>query len=224
MPDGLGGQGLTLTSLTSIPPFTKVGGTTQTAAGGTLLTPGFNLGTGNQNDAFTMPQATGSGALYAFKNNGAFWLSVWPMGSGQISSFGAGVAYAVFPLQTVIFLDSAVNQYEFVQNFPVMFPNFSLTAFAGGGQGSATQCGYGTNTVTVCATIGDSVKLPIAVGGLSPLFVANYGAASCTIWAADSGYLNNTLNGSYALAAGKTAMFLDIGPTPHNMWSGGAFA
>lgn len=41
----------------------------------------------------------------------------------------------------------------------------NITAFAGGGQASALQLGYGTSRITTVATVGDSVKLPAAVPG-----------------------------------------------------------
>lgn len=43
----------------------------------------------------------------------------------------------------------------------------AITAFAGGGQGSAVALTAAYNRITVCATAGDSVKLPAATAGLA---------------------------------------------------------
>jgi len=56
-----------------------------------------------------------------------------------------------------------------------------LTAFAGGGQASALALTATINRVTVCATAGDSVKLPAATAGVQ-VIVLNDGAASMDIF------------------------------------------
>lgn len=58
-----------------------------------------------------------------------------------------------------------------------------LTAFATGGQGSATQLTSGINEIATCATGGDSVKLPAAVAGLVARIINN-GAAACDVFPA----------------------------------------
>jgi hypothetical protein len=67
------------------------------------------------------------------------------------------------------------------------------TAFAGGGQASATQLDYGINTVTVVATAADSVKLPPAVLGATVFIRIEdaSGADSCTVF----GYGTDTIDG-----------------------------
>lgn len=68
-----------------------------------------------------------------------------------------------------------------------------VTAFAGGGQASATQLDYGINTVTVVATAADSVKLPPAVPGAVVVIRIEdaSGADSCTVF----GYGTDTIDG-----------------------------
>lgn len=58
-----------------------------------------------------------------------------------------------------------------------------ITAFAGGGQGSATALTTTLNNVTVCATAGDSVKLPAAAAGLT-VTIKNSGATALDIFPA----------------------------------------
>src|SRR5687767_11683626 len=60
-----------------------------------------------------------------------------------------------------------------------------ITAFAGGGQASATALTTSVNNVTVCATAGDSVKLPAAATGLT-VTVKNSGATALDIFPASS--------------------------------------
>lgn len=86
----------------------------------------------------------------------------------------------------------------------------SLTAFAGGGQASATTLGFGANVVTVCATNGDSVKLTSAalIGG-NLVFVKNLGAASCNVFPPVGGEINALGdNTAFAVAAGASATFI----------------
>ena len=53
----------------------------------------------------------------------------------------------------------------------------TLTAYATGGQANATQLNKFINVITVCATAGDSVKLPSAEAG-AECTVINKGATS----------------------------------------------
>ena len=88
-----------------------------------------------------------------------------------------------------------------------------ITAHAGGGQANATQLPGLMNRVTVCATTGDSVLLPLALVGL-PIVVYNAGAASCNVFASPTG-VSGTGDGinagptgtAFAVAAGKSAVF-----------------
>lgn len=81
----------------------------------------------------------------------------------------------------------------------------SVTAHAGGGQALATPITSGMTLIAVCATAGDSVVLPPAVGG-QMVWIINGGAASAQIFTAVGG--TGTINGiagttGIALAAGK---------------------
>ena len=85
-----------------------------------------------------------------------------------------------------------------------------LTAFATGGQASATPIATPVARVTVCATAGDSVKLPATTGKVSTqVFVANGGAQSCNVFPATGEQINALgANAAFAVAAGKTATFI----------------
>ena len=67
--------------------------------------------------------------------------------------------------------------------------NTTITAFATGGQGSATALTGEINNITVCATAGDSVALPTAKLGLM-ITVKNSGAASGAVFPATGDSIN----------------------------------
>ena len=67
--------------------------------------------------------------------------------------------------------------------------NTTITAHAGGGQGSATALTGEFNNVTTCATAADSVALPAAVAGLA-ITVKNSGAASLAVFPASGDSIN----------------------------------
>jgi len=86
----------------------------------------------------------------------------------------------------------------------------SVTAHAGGLRPNATLLTSAVNLIAVCATAGDSVKLPPAVGG-QVMWVINGGAASAQIFAADG--TSDTINGiaaatGVALAASKADVMM----------------
>ena len=80
----------------------------------------------------------------------------------------------------------------------------SITAFAGGGQASATVISRTFNRVTVCATIADSVKLPLARPG-AEVKIANRGAAACNVFP-QTGEAINALANNTALSLGVNAV------------------
>lgn len=83
----------------------------------------------------------------------------------------------------------------------------AITAFATGGQGSATALTKDINSITVCATANDSVKLPAAVAGRM-VQVSNLGASAAAVFPA-SGELIDALgaNASVSLAVGGSIIF-----------------
>jgi hypothetical protein len=66
-----------------------------------------------------------------------------------------------------------------------------ITAFAGGGQASAVVITGDIAEISVCATAGDSVKLPAASAGLS-IFITNHGAAATDVFPNTGHAINET--------------------------------
>jgi hypothetical protein len=85
-----------------------------------------------------------------------------------------------------------------------------ITAFATGGQTSATQLSAGFNEVTVVATAGDSVKLPAAAEGLV-VIVKNDGAAAADVFPATSDKIDDgSANAAISLRPGAVVVFRAI--------------
>jgi hypothetical protein len=95
----------------------------------------------------------------------------------------------------------------------------SITARAGGGQALATPIRSALTLIAVCATAGDSVGLPPAVGG-QMLWLTNAGATAAQLFAAPG--VADTINGiaggtGISLAAGKAITLMS--PLP-GAWFG----
>lgn len=85
----------------------------------------------------------------------------------------------------------------------------TITAHAGGTQAAATPVRSACTLIAVCATAGDSVVLPPAMGG-QIMWLTNAGAASAQIFAAPGA---DTINGvanatGIALAASKSTTLM----------------
>lgn len=93
---------------------------------------------------------------------------------------------------------SAINRYKATN---------AITAFAGGGQASATALTSEINSITTCATAADSVKLPTSVAGMS-ITVSNLGAAYANVFPI-SGDLIDSLaaNAAVSLPVGASIRF-----------------
>lgn len=88
-----------------------------------------------------------------------------------------------------------------------------ITAFAGGGQASATALSYGYNEITTVVTALDSVKLPAGLVG-AQVTVLNDGANIANIYPATSGTINDgAANSPVPIAPGVTLTFTSITAT-----------
>lgn len=92
----------------------------------------------------------------------------------------------------------------------------TITAHAGGTQAgaiadAAVLLSGVMNRLTVVASAGDSVLLPVAVAGINSLVVVNDTATSANIFPSTGDSINALgANAAFALAAGKTAEFFSI--------------
>ena len=88
-----------------------------------------------------------------------------------------------------------------------------LTAFAGGGQGSALLLDDSMNVVDIVATAGDSVKLPSAVTGMRVSIVNNDSTDSMNVFPNTSDDLGAGVNTAVSLPAGNTVTYQAISVT-----------
>jgi hypothetical protein len=83
----------------------------------------------------------------------------------------------------------------------------TITAFATGGQANATALTGEFNEITTCATIGDSVKFPVAALG-KKCTITNNGAKAVDIFpVAGSSIGDMAVNAAYRLGQGLTVVF-----------------
>lgn len=86
--------------------------------------------------------------------------------------------------------------------------NVAITAFATGGQASATQLDESYNVLTTVATTGDSVKLPPVFAVNSVVYIKNDGANAADVFPATGDNLGAGLNTAVSLAAGSSISFI----------------
>jgi len=82
----------------------------------------------------------------------------------------------------------------------------AITAFAGGGQGSATALTKKWNEVTTCASDFDSVKLPAMKIG-SKVVVFNNTANTLSVYPAAGEKINKITNYQFNIGAGEVMTF-----------------
>lgn len=102
----------------------------------------------------------------------------------------------------------------FGKNSLIMSGNNAVTAHAGGTQAAATLLTADINYVTVCATTGDSVALPLGVAGMD-IIVSNHGAGTLDVYVANGS--TDTINAvatgtAFTITTGLTAEFFCAGP------------
>lgn len=86
----------------------------------------------------------------------------------------------------------------------------SITAFAGGGQSSATALTAQVNRITTCATTADSVRLPASAAGLI-VEIVNAGAASAQVYGASTDTIDEVATGTgVSLAAAARAHYFCV--------------
>lgn len=205
------------------PVFTLTPSATHSYAGGTPLQYGINLvNPGEIGDTVSLPPATGSGQQIDLHSYSEYFVLAWPTPGDQINQFGVDIAYAVYPRQRIRFLDVKPGHWDFTTNLPMFYPIYTfIEAHAGGGQADSTYIGMGTNVISSATAPGDSLRLPIAVGGTSPIIIYNKTPLRLDLFPDFGQNINRQANNTpYSLPPGKLALFQDIGPGP-DQWIGG---
>ena len=84
----------------------------------------------------------------------------------------------------------------------------AITAFATGGQVSATQLNQSNNVIATVATTGDSVKLPLVFAVNSVMFIKNDGVNACDVFPGVGDDLGAGTDTAVSLAAGESISFI----------------
>lgn len=212
----------TVAQASGLPPVFTTPSNTGLQGGGPLAI-GTNIvgPTSGPGFSVTLPVGTGSGQIVEIINRSPFFVLIFPPVGGQMMNFNTNIGFAQYPITYLRFMDTGPNQWDFLYNIASTFPIYAnIAARAGGGHAAARELGYGTSVIVTCASRGDSVRLPIALGAGEQLFITNHGTATCFIYP-NPGERINTLavNAYYPLQSGKAAFFSDVGPP--NQWDGG---
>ncbi len=94
----------------------------------------------------------------------------------------------------------------------------TITAYAGGGQTNATQLAATNNNVTVVASAADSIKLPLAVAGLS-VRVRNSAANATQVFGAGTDTINAVATATgLSQAATTSALYFAVTSAPAGKW------
>jgi len=84
----------------------------------------------------------------------------------------------------------------------------SITAFATGGQANATQINTSWNVIQICASGGDSVKLPASFRVNTLIYIKNSGAQSCDVFPGSGDDLGQGANTAEALPANESVAYI----------------
>jgi hypothetical protein len=188
---------LTSTGLANVSVATGLtAGTTRTQAGALALTKSLNqvdtstaptTGT-TLGDGVALPVASAGGAVTVI-NNTANPIQVYGNGSDTVNAV-AGVTGIAIPAKSIVpFRASAAGAwfaetaFGFSGAAPTALVQTGITAFSGGGQGSAVALTGEYNFISTVAAAADSVKLPASAAGMI-VFVYNGGANAAQVFGA----------------------------------------
>lgn len=170
-------------------------GSASTDAAG--LTTGRNVVTASDGTkGVILPRGTVDMAVTVVNTVAGSNLLVYPAASEQINALTVTTGAFTVPggNEATFYCDAGAHWYvaaggteafdDLTVTNPIIYSNATgITAFAGGGQASATALTEENNNVTTCATASDSVKLPAAAAG-KKITVRNSGAAACAVFPA----------------------------------------
>lgn len=200
-------------------------GTTRTQAGATALTKEVNrVNTSTAPAAGTMlgdgvvlPAAT-AGLTIVVANNTANPVQVYGAGADTVNGQTNTVGVTQMQGSVVIYVASAAGTWVaegigtgFSGSLMTESAVNGITAFAGGGQGSAVSLPAMMNRVTTVASANDSVKLPLATVGLSVTAVNAAAANSMNVFPSTGDAINALgANAAFAVTANKTVTFFCV--------------
>ncbi len=166
-------------------------------------------------DSVKLPVSYG-GLTILVENGAVLPMQVFGAGADTINGVATATGVSQMPGSVVLFTCYTAGSWfteglstGFAGGLQTVSTKDAITAFAGGGQGSATLLAALYNRATTVASAGDSVKLPVSAQGLQ-ITVTNAHATNSMNVFPNTGDAINALgaNAAFALAATKTAQFL----------------
>ena len=163
-------------------------------------------------DSVRLPLATSPISVVVI-NNTANSMQVFGTGTDTINGVASSVGIPQLGNSIDFYVAGAPGQW-FVESglgysgpFPTVSSTNAVTATPSGTQANSFAVTTAINRVTVVATAGDSVRLPLAAPGMQ-IIVSNAGAAAMSIWPGVGDAVNSlAANAAYALPVNKTAEF-----------------
>ena len=189
------------------------------AAGGgqlnaTLMSPDINRVTtvATIGDSVRLPLATSPVSVVVI-NNTANSMQVFGTGTDTINGVASSVGIPQLGNSIDFYVAGAPGQW-FVESglgfsgpFPTVSSTNAITATPSGTQANSFAVTTAINRITVVATAGDSVRLPLAAPGMQ-IIVSNAGGAAMTVWPGVGDAVNSlSANAAYSLPINKTAEF-----------------
>lgn len=152
---------------------------------------------GTNGDVVTLPTAFAGASCELVNDDTAQYAQVYPASGDSIDGAAADQPIKLWPGQTRKLIARNSTDWRTVSKTPGH--NAAVTAFAGGGQASATLLEADVNRIATVVSNGDSVKLPVAKAGLE-CWVYNDDSAQSTDCFPNSGDRINDLANDTALS------------------------
>lgn len=170
-----------------------------------------------------MPAASGLDIMIV--NKGANPVIVYGNGSDTIDGNAGTVGISQMPGSTVFYTSGTTGAWStegigtgYYGSLQTQSFLTGLTAYAAGGQASATPLTAMINLLGTVAAANASVVLPsvtLAAGAAVEISVINNGASAAAVFCPSGGTMNGTSNGSSALTNGTVGLYFGTGT---NVW------
>ena len=165
-------------------------------------------------DSIRLP-ASQPGLTIFVINHGANPAQVYGAGTDTVNDVATATGVSQMQNSTVLYTCITAGAWYteglasgFANGLQTFSPKDAITAFAGGGQASATPLVNMLNRVTIVVTAGDSVKLPVAAPGIEITVINAHATNSMNVFPSTGDAINALgANAAFAQAATKVATF-----------------
>jgi hypothetical protein len=164
-------------------------------------------------DSVALP-ASAPGLTIILENAGANPMQVYGLGTDTINGVASGTGVSQMAGSVVIYTCYAAGSWfanglgtGYAGSLETSSTTTSITAFAAGGQASATALSSMINNVTTVGAANASVKLPANAVGMTITVINNGGSNSMNVYPDVGSTMNGTLNGAQAVTTGTVTIF-----------------